>query len=69
MQLPPNSRLFTMDVISMYMKINTDIAFIKMSTWMDMVEPEQTDLNHAAIAALKIIMNNNMFRFRDIYIQ
>jgi len=66
--LPPGSRLFTADDVSMYTNINTDAAMAVISTF---VIEKQYDSPHyhaeTLIRALEIVMRDNIVKFNDKY--
>ena len=61
----PTAQLFTADAISMYTNVltNTAIMLIVKHIRTSEVRPQQ---NEALIAALKLVMLNNIFSFRDM---
>ena len=68
--VPPGARLFTCDAESMYTNIDTEAALTVISAFM--IDPETikeyTHYNAATlIAALEIVMRNNILRFGDKY--
>ncbi|KAL7534503.1 hypothetical protein ACHAWF_004849, partial [Thalassiosira exigua] len=66
-RLPPNAKLFTADVKSMYTNIDTDHAIDVTSTWLDSLElPDSFPLN-AVKEAMKLVMRNNMFEWGDCF--
>lgn len=66
LDLPPGSRIFTSDAVSMYTNIPTNIALRKIAEYLhdneDLFPGIPTD---ALIAALKLVMKNNIFTFGD----
>ena len=64
---PPNAKLFTADAVSMYTNIptNTAIMLIAKHIRKSVIE-ERPKQNEALIAALKLVMLNNIFSFGDM---
>ena len=68
--LHPGDRIFTSDAVGMYQNINTDAAMLLISNYLhDKNTQTQYPLYNAKalVAALKIVMRNNIFRFGDLY--
>ena len=67
--LPPNTRLFTADTVSMYNNIDTEHAIDVISWWLESISTElgPTFPLEAVKAAMKIIMRNNIFEWGDLY--
>ena len=64
---PPNTKLFTADTISMYTNIPTDTAIMLIAKHIcRSVTEEQPKQIEALIAALKLVMLNNIFSFGDM---
>jgi hypothetical protein len=67
--LPPSARFFTCDALSMYTNIDTDDALETIDKYLrqtDACRTLDTDCD-SIMAALKIIMRHNVFRFGDTY--
>lgn len=68
--LHPGDRIFTSDAVGMYQNINTDAAMLLISDYLH-DKNTQTQYPHynakALVAALEIVMRNNIFRFGDLY--
>lgn len=69
-RLPTGARLFTMDARSMYTNINTQHALAQITAFLES-SPLCSDLSSTIkcglVAALRIIMCHNVFRFGDTY--
>jgi hypothetical protein len=67
--LPPNARFFTCDATAMYTNIDTDHALSEIETFLrQSLIPVLEDVNvDAIIAALRLIMENNVFVFGDTF--
>jgi hypothetical protein len=66
--LPFKARLFTADAISMYTNIETNHAMQVITTYFEEHEAPGSDFpTEALLAALDIIMKNNVFKFEDTY--
>jgi len=74
-RLPSEARLFTADAQSMYTNIDTNHAIEVIGNWLDNLETngslEDNGLGHFPIAAvkeaMKLVMENNIFEFGDMY--
>ena len=68
--LRPGDRIFTSDAVGMYQNIDTDTAMLTISQHLRDINTK-TQYPHynaeALIAALEIVMRNNIFRFGDLY--
>ena len=61
------AKLFTADAISMYTNIPTNTAIMLIAKYIrKSVSEEQPKQNEALIAALKLVMLNNIFSFSDM---
>ena len=67
--IPPNTRLFTCDAISMYTNIDIDHSITVIRDWFDTFQSElPPDFPTAfLIPAIAAIMKNNVFSFGDTY--
>ena len=67
--LPPTARLFTSDAVSMYTNIHTDHAIAQISEYLhkSILCRELKIRPEPVVAALKIIMQNNIFQFGDTH--
>ena len=64
---PPNAKLFTADAVSMYTNIPTNTAIMLIAKHIrKSVTEERPKQNEALIAALKLVMLNNIFSFGDM---
>ena len=64
---PPNAKLFTADALSMYTNIPTNTAIMLIAKHIcKSVTEERPKQNEALIAALKLVMLNNIFSFGDM---
>ena len=64
---PPSAKLFTADAISMYTNIPTNTAIMLIAKHIHKSDPEERPKqNGALIAALKLVMLNNIFTFGDM---
>ena len=64
---PTNAKLFTADAVSMYTNIPTNTAIMLIAKHIrKSVTEEQPKQNDALIAALKLVMLNNIFCFGDM---
>ena len=64
---PTNAKLFTADAVSMYTNIRTNTAIMPTAKHIRMsVTEERPKQNDALIAALKLVMLNNIFCFGDM---
>ena len=67
MQYHPTAQLFTADAVSMYMNIPTNTAIMLIAKHICTSIPEERPKqNEALIAALKLVMLNNIFSFGDM---
>jgi len=68
LHLPPNAVLFTADARAMYTNIPTGPCLDSIRTFLHENYAEFVHVNHdALLAALEIVMSNNIFRFGDTY--
>ena len=69
--LPPGSKLFTADAISMYTNINTDHGLDIMSKWLTKLEKESKLEDgfpiNLMLDLLELVMRNNFFQFGDTF--
>ena len=66
-QYPTTAQLFTADAVSMYMNIPTNTAIMFIARHLRKNIPEEhPNQNEALIAALKLVMLNNIFSFGDM---
>ena len=64
---PTNAKLFTADAVSMYTNIPTNTAIMLIAKHIrKSVTEERPNQNDALIAALKLVMLNNIFCFGDM---
>ena len=64
---PPNAKLFTANAVSMYTNIPTNTAIMLIAKHIRKSVPEERPKqNEALIAALKLVMLNNIFSFGDM---
>ena len=69
LHIPPHTKIFTCDAISMYTNIDIDHSITVVEKWFDKYKNE-SPLNippKLLIAALNIVMKNNIFTFNDTY--
>ena len=67
MHYHPTAQVFTADAISMYTNIRTNTAIMLIAKHIQTSIPEvRPKQNEALIAALKLVMLNNIFSFRDM---
>ena len=67
MQYHPTAQLFTANAISMYTNIPTNTAILLITKHIHtLIQEEQPKQNKALIAALKLVMLNNIFSFGDM---
>lgn len=65
---PQKTTLFTADAVSMYTNIDTTKAITSIAMYLHRQEqPFHSVPNNAIIEALRLIMNNNIFRFGDTF--
>ena len=68
LQIPPNARLFTCNAVLMYTNIPTPPALCLIEKFLFNNQHRWKHYNPAAlIAALKLVMRNNIFRFGDCW--
>jgi hypothetical protein len=68
LELPPNAVLFTADARAMYTNIPTQPCLDSITEYLHEHFDEFTHVHHdALIAALNIVMNNNLFKFGDTF--
>ena len=68
LQLPPNAVLFTADARAMYTNIPTGACLQSIRDFLEENFAQFTHVNHdALLAALEIVMSNNIFRFGDTW--
>ena len=66
-QYHPTAQLFTADAISMYTNIPTNTAIMLIAKRIrTLIQEERPKQNEALIAALKLVMLNNIFSFGDM---
>ena len=66
-QYPTTAQLFTADAVSMYTNIPTNTAIMLIAKHIHKSVPEEhPKQNEALIAALKLVMLNNIFSFGDM---
>jgi hypothetical protein len=64
--IPPGTRLFTADAVSMYTNINTEAALQEIGSYLDENRDDFTEIPiDALMQALSLIMRNNIFTFGD----
>ncbi|KAL7544934.1 hypothetical protein ACHAWF_008298 [Thalassiosira exigua] len=70
-ELPPNTKLFTADAVSMYTNIDTDHAIEVIGKWLDKLELDGHLPEGFPLAAIKeamvLVMKNNIFEWGDCY--
>lgn len=73
--LQPNARLFTMDAVSMYTNIHLDHALPVIKTFLEQTQLGKSIVRKEGLSiaqieyTLKLIMENNIFKFVDTYWQ
>ena len=67
--IPSNTKLFTADAISMYTNIDVDHSVTIIKTWLDVYKHELPPNlpSHLLVAALTVVMKNNVFTFGDTF--
>jgi hypothetical protein len=69
LEIPPNTKLFTFDAVSMYSNIDLDHGLAIMQLWLETTEHESSHLipAKAILDALELVMRNNIMKFGDTH--
>ena len=69
LRIPPNTRIFTCDAISMYTNIDVDHSILIIKTWLQTFQHELPPNFPSSflVTAITVIMKNNVFSFGDTH--
>ena len=69
LEIPPNTKLFTVDAVSMYANIDLDHGLAIIQLWLETAEHESSHLipTKAILDTLELVLRNNIMKFGDTH--